>query len=197
MAENKKICVFGAASNKINQKYIDIAEELGYKLGKHGCELIFGAGKNGLMGASARGFKKADAKITGVIPTFFKEDTIEAIYEDCDELIFTETMRERKKTMEDMADCFIIVPGGIGTFEEFFEVLTLKQLARHRKKIVIYNINGFYDRLIEFLEFCSAEGFICENINDLYIATTDENELFDYIDDDTSVSYSVHDLKNG
>ena len=81
------------------------------------------------MGAAARGMKAGGGKITGVIPNFFREETIEEIYSECDEIIFTDTMQERKKTMEDRADAFIVVPGGIGTFEEMFEVLTLKQLG--------------------------------------------------------------------
>ena len=137
-----KICVFGAASNEIDKQYIDRVEEVCKALGERGHELVFGAGANGLMGAAARGMKAGGGKITGVIPEFFRAETIEEIYSECDELIFTETMQERKKTMEDHADAFIVVPGGIGTFEEMFEVLTLKQLGRHSKPIVFYNIAG-------------------------------------------------------
>ena len=107
------ICVFGAASSEIDQKYIEDVELMAETLAKNGHSLVFGAGGQGLMGAAARGFKKGGAKITGVIPTFFKEAQVEAIYEECDELIYTDTMRERKAIMEDNADAFVIVPGGI------------------------------------------------------------------------------------
>ena len=99
-----KICVFGAASNLIDPKYIKEAEKLGEFLAKKGHSLVFGAGTNGLMGAAARGFKRKGGKIYGVIPTFFREECVEVIYTECDELIYTETMSERKAKMEDLAD---------------------------------------------------------------------------------------------
>ena len=135
-----KICIFGAASAHIDDIYIKKVEELGELLAKRGHSLVFGAGATGLMGAAARGFKRGGGFIHGVIPKFFREESVELIYEDCDKITYTETMSERKKTMEDECDAFIVTPGGIGTFEEFFEVLTLKQLGRHQKAIVIYDI---------------------------------------------------------
>ena len=93
----------------------------------------------GLMGAAARGVKSGGGYILGVIPKFFDEERVEAICDFCDELIQPDTMRQRKQLMEDNADAFIIVPGGIGTYEEFFEILTLKQLCRHNKPIALYN----------------------------------------------------------
>ncbi len=146
-----KICVFGAASSEIDEIYINAVEELGENLAKRGHELVFGAGGNGLMGAAARGFKRGDGKVYGVIPSFFRDENIEAIFDKCDELIFTETMAQRKTKMEDIADAFIVVPGGIGTFEELFEVLTLKQLGRHTKPIAVYDIDGYYKNLMAFL----------------------------------------------
>ncbi|MBO5784143.1 MAG: TIGR00730 family Rossman fold protein, partial [Clostridia bacterium] len=124
-----KCCIFGAASPLIDQKYIEKTEDLGRFLAKNGHSLVFGAGANGLMGAAARGFSEEKGEIVGVIPHFFRDENIEEIFEDCTEIVYTETMQERKFTMEELADCFIIVPGGIGTFEVFFEVLTLKQLG--------------------------------------------------------------------
>ena len=103
-----KICVFGAASNAIDKSYITATEKLGQELAKRGHTLVFGAGGNGLMGAVARGVKSAGGKVIGVIPKFFKEDSIEKIFEECDELIFTETMAERKSTMENLSDAFVI-----------------------------------------------------------------------------------------
>ena len=141
-----RICVYGAASPSIDEKYIAAAEALGGVLADRGHSMVFGAGARGLMGAAARGAKRGGARIHGIIPTFFKEEDIEAIYTECDELTFTEDMRERKRLMEENADAFIIMPGGIGTYEEFFEILTLKQLGRHKKPIVIYNAFGYYDR---------------------------------------------------
>ena len=128
-----KICVFGAASSLIDPAYIEKVEELGREMVKRGHSLVFGGGARGLMGAVARGVRAEGGYIFGVIPKFFEEEDVEVIFRQCDELIKPDTMRERKQLMEDNADAFIIVPGGIGTFEEFYEILTLKQLCRHNK----------------------------------------------------------------
>ena len=191
-----KICVFGAASNEIDKLYIERVEELCRELAQRGHELVFGAGANGLMGAAARGMKAGGGRITGVIPNFFREETIEEIYSGCDELIFTETMQERKKTMEDHADAFIVVPGGIGTFEELFEVLTLKQLGRHNKPIVFYNLAGYYDNLMAFMHHCSDEGFIRKNCHKLYNVTDNNDEVIDCIENSKPLNFSVSDLKH-
>ena len=119
-----KICVFGAASAHIDDIYVKKIEELGEMLAKRGHSLVFGAGATGLMGAAARGFKRGGGYIHGIIPEFFREEGVEIIYDDCDKMTYTKTMSERKQKMEDDCDAFIIAPGGIGTFEEFFEVLT-------------------------------------------------------------------------
>ena len=142
-----RICVYGAASPTIDKSYIEAVEKMGKEMVLRGHSLVFGGGGNGLMGAAARGVRSEGGKILGVIPKFFDEEDIEAICDFCDELIQPNTMRERKQIMEDNSDAFIVVPGGIGTFEEFFEILTLKQLCRHNKPIAIYNINGYYDEL--------------------------------------------------
>ena len=120
----------------------------------------------------------------------------EEIYSGCDELIFTETMQERKKTMEDHADAFIVVPGGIGTFEELFEVLTLKQLGRHNKPIVFYNLAGYYDNLMAFMHHCSDEGFIRKNCHKLYNVTDNNDEVIDCIENSKPLNFSVSDLKH-
>ena len=192
-----KICVFGAASNLIDPSYIASIEELGRLIAKKGHSLVFGAGGHGLMGAVARGVKSEGGYIEGVIPHFFREENIEAIFEECDELIFTDTMAQRKTKMEDLADAFIIVPGGMGTFEEFFEVLTLKQLARHTKPIAIYDVNDYYVHLESFLELSMKEKFIRENCKDLYFYSDDAEEIFDYLEGDDTDSLDVHDLKLG
>lgn len=192
-----KICVFGAASNEIDKSYIDTVETMGEILAQRGHSLVFGAGGHGLMGAAARGANKGGAKIYGVIPKFFKDEEVELIFDKCDELIYTETMAQRKAKMEDIAEAFIIVPGGIGTFEEFFEVLTLKQLGRHTKPIVIYDINGYYEKLIDFMEVSENEHFIREKLNLIYGYAKTAEEVFDYIENDKQEKYSVRELKNG
>lgn len=191
------ICVFGAASSEIDDKYIKAVELMGETLAKAGHNLVFGAGGQGLMGAAARGFKKGNAKLVGVIPEFFKDADIEAIYEECDELIYTDSMRERKAKMEELADAFIIVPGGIGTFEELFEVLTLKQLGRHKKAIVIYNVDGYYDSMESMLDHSIDEHFVRENCKMLYSVFADLQSMIDYLEADIQVDFTVKQLKDG
>lgn len=189
------ICVFGAASSEIDGKYIEKVEEMGYALGKEGHNLVFGAGAQGLMGAAARGFKKAGAEIVGVIPTFFKNIDVEPIFEECTELIFTETMRERKAAMEEHADAFVVVPGGIGTFEEFFEILTLKQLGRHSKKIAIYNIDGYYDDMNNLMDNSISQGFVREKCKEIYCIAGNFEELIEYLERSENENLKVSDLK--
>lgn len=191
------ICVYGAASTKIDKNYITAVEELGLSLAKQGDNLVFGAGGNGLMGAAARGVKQGGGKITGVIPHFFRDEQIEEIYGECNELIFTETMRERKAKMEELSDAFIVVPGGIGTFEEFFEILTLKQLGRHDKPIAIYNVNGFYNNIEKLMYDAMNEKFIRSNCRMLYMIFSDMDEMFAYIHRSKKHGLTVHDLKDG
>ena len=177
-----KICVFGASSTYIDKKYIDTVEEFAYTLAKRGHSLVFGAGKNGLMGAAARGIKRGGGHIHGVIPKFFREAEVEPIYSECDELTFTETMSERKRIMEDDADAFVIVPGGVGTFEEYFEVLTLKQLGRHNKAIVIFNIDGYYDELEKFMETAYERKFIYFTSGELYEIFDNGSDIIEYLE---------------
>ena len=158
-----KLCVYGAASPTIDMEYISKTEELGRIMVKRGHSLVFGGGKNGLMGAVARGIHESNGHILGVIPQFFIDESAEIAFDNCDEMIVPETMRERKKIMEDNADAFIVLPGGIGTYEEFFEILTSKQLCRHNKAIAIYNINGFYDEIHAAMLNAIKKNFIKES----------------------------------
>ena len=192
-----KICIFGASSNSIDEKYMQATEKLAQTLAQRGHSLVFGAGKHGLMGAAARGFKKNGGEIIGVIPEFFREEMVEVIYTECDEIIYTETMAERKAKMEDLADAFVVVPGGIGTFEEFFEALTLKQLGRHTKPIAIFDICDYYKKLEEFMNYSISEGFINDALKSLYICESDAKIIADYIENDKGVLQSLKELKNG
>ena len=177
-----KVCIFGAASAHIDNTYITAVETLGEKLAKRGHSLVFGAGATGLMGAAARGFKKGGGFVHGVIPKFFGEEQVEVIYDDCDKMTYTDSMAERKKVMEDEADAFIIAPGGIGTFEEFFEVLTLKQLGRHSKAIVMYNILNYYDELEKLMSTVAERKFITFKCNEIYDCLSDVDEIIGYIE---------------
>ena len=192
-----RICVYGAASPTIDNEYMRIVEDMGEILAKRGHSLVFGGGGNGLMGAAARGFKKGNAHIFGVIPTFFRDETVEEICNFCDELIMPETMRERKQIMEDNADAFIVVPGGIGTYEEFFEILTLKQLCRHNKPIAVYNIMGYYDSLHAVMKQAIGKNFIRDNCLELYKITDDLDDIIKYVEDEDKKIHTIKELKDG
>lgn len=192
-----RICVYGAASPTISTKYMEKVEVLGKLIVSHKHSLVFGGGGNGLMGAVARGVHSLGGYIVGVVPKFFSDESIEKICDFCDELIEPETMRERKQIMEDKSDAFIIVPGGIGTFEEFFEILTLKQLCRHNKPIVIYNIDGYYNEINQAIEQAVQKGFIRADCLDLFEVTDDLDKLFKYIEKNDVQFKTIKELKNG
>ncbi len=187
------ICVYGASSDLINKDYILAGERLGEEMAKRGHSLIFGGGARGLMGAVARGTTKGGGKITGIAPSFFNVDGI--LYEKCDEFIHTETMRERKQLMEDMADAFVMTPGGIGTYEEFFEILTLKQLTRHKKAIAILNTKGYFDSLLALLSKTVDESFMSPKSIKLFEVFDNEKELLDYLDSYVPEEISITDTK--
>ena len=191
------ICVYGAASNEIDKSYISAVEAFGEEMAKRGHTLVFGAGGGGLMGAAARGVHRCGGKIIGIIPSFFRDETIEEIFDKCDELIYTETMAQRKDKMEELADAFVTVPGGIGTFEEFFQVLTLKQLARHTKPIAIFDVNGYYAELNSFLNLSVKEKFINRDCYNLYLYSDNATEILDYVENDERIKKDVHELKLG
>ncbi len=192
-----RICVFGAASPTIDKEYMEKTKEMGKALAERGHSLVFGGGTHGLMGAAARGFKEGNGHILGIIPGFFGEEDVEIVYPHCDKLIETETMRQRKQLMEDNADAFVVVPGGIGTFEEFFEILTLKQLCRHEKPIAIYNIKNYYDDIQTVMKRAMEKNFVHENCVHLYEITDNLEKLIHYIENPDDVDFTVHELKEG
>lgn len=177
---NMKICLFGASSEDINKVYFEQVEELGKLMARRGHGMVFGGGKTGLMGAAARGIASENGYMMGIAPRFFDQPGI--LCENCAEFIFTDTMRERKQLMEDNSDAFIVVPGGIGTFEEFFEILTLKQLGRHNKPIAIFNINHYYDDIENILKKASTEGFLKGEFLNIFKVSNNIEELLNYIE---------------
>ena len=176
------ICVYGAASSLIDESYIEAGKELGRKMAKRGHGLVFGGGANGMMGAVAKGVTEENGDILGIIPKFFEEAGAEVSYGKCTEYIYTDTMGERKQLLEDKSDAFIIAPGGIGTFDEFFQTLTLKQLGRHNKPIVVFDINGFFDELANALYKMVQQKFITNDCVELCKVCTDIDEILDYIE---------------
>ncbi len=187
-----KICVYGAASSEISEEFIKTGEELGRKMVEHGHSLVFGGGRNGMMGAVARGVSEKGGHILGISPKFFVENNAEVSFINCSEFIHTETMRERKRLLDESSDAFIVTPGGIGTFDEFFEILTLKQLGRHNKAIVIFNIDNYFDNMIKMLKVSIEKRFITTDCVELYKVTNSIDETLSYIEsyDPTDIDLS-------
>ncbi len=188
------ICLYGASSSAIAKAYVNPTEELGAKIAERGHTLIYGGGAAGLMGAAARGAYSRGGEIIGVVPSFLNVDGI--LFDNCTELIFTETMRERKALMEQKSDAFIMTPGGVGTFDEFFEILTLKQLGRHSKPIAVFNINGYFDSLIAQLENAVHKQFMNPEIFELFISTERADRLLDYLENSVSSPTEARIFKN-
>ena len=189
-----RICVYGASSDEIAEKYKKEIYGLGEEMARRGMGLVYGGGAQGLMGAVARGMHDHGGKILGVAPDFFQVDGV--LFEECDDFIYTKTMRERKQIMEDNADAFIMTPGGFGTFEEFFEIITLKQLERHFKAIVIYNVDGYYDAMIRLIEQSIEQKFTKPACRQLYEIVTSANQALDYIENYKPVRLGVKNLRN-
>lgn len=177
---NKVICVYSSSSCNIDAFYFELAAELGRKIALRKDALIFGGGMIGLMGATARAVHEYSGKVIGVIPEALNIEGV--VYENCDELIETPGLRERKAIMDSRADAFIALPGGYGTLEEILEIITLKQLKYHDKPIVILNANGFYDKLLQQFDVIIEQKFAKEECRQLYFVTDDVSEALEYID---------------
>lgn len=193
-----KICVYGAASDVIDNSFIKAGEELGRQMAKRGHSLVFGGGDDGMMGAVARGVHENGGYIVGIAPSFFNVDGV--LFEHCNEMIRPATMRERKKMLDEMSQAFIVTPGGIGTYEEFYEILSSKQLGRHGKAIAILNVNGYYDKLFEMMKHTAEQKFMKDAVFSLYSVFTSVNELLDYLegykDEIVNPSYTRHIKEN-
>lgn len=173
------ICVYCSSSDRIARPHFDLADQLGRELAERGLALVYGGGGVGLMGAVARAASREGGRIVGVIPHFMRAK--ELAFEEADELIVTETMRERKAVMQERSDAFLVLPGGFGTLEEVVEMITLKQLALHQKPIVFLNQDGFYDRLFAFFEQCFDQEFARPIYRRLYAAVPDLPSAFAYL----------------
>ena len=187
------ICVYGAASDEIAATFKTAGEAFGEELASRGHSLIFGGGASGLMGAVARGADRAGGRIVSIAPSFFDIDGV--LYPHCDEYIFTTTMRERKQKMEDLSDAFVITPGGIGTYDEFFEIYTLRQLERHKKPIAILNTDGYYSPLLEMLRHTAALNFMDERNFDLFCASPIPAVILDYLEHPPTVHFEIKKLR--
>lgn len=173
----KSIAVFCGSSTGSDPVYEADALLLGQTLAASRIELVYGGAKVGLMGAVASGVLDAGGRVTGILPRFLQ--TKEVAHESLTELILVDTMHERKKIMHDRCDGVIALPGGFGTMEEFFEVLTWGQLGLHRKPVGLLNTAGFYDSLINFFQHMVQKGFLREINRDMVLVSDDVHGLLD------------------
>ena len=154
------ICVYCGSKPGADPSYAALATEVGQWIGRHGGQLVYGGGRNGLMGIVADSTRAAGGRVVGVIPTALVER--EWAHKGCDELHVVDTMHVRKRIMMERADAFLALPGGIGTFEELFEVWAWRQLGYHDKPVGILNAGGYYARMMDFMQDVVLEGFMNE-----------------------------------
>lgn len=152
------VCVYCGSKPGAQPEYAHAAAAVGHWIGEHGGQLVYGGGKGGLMGIVANATLKAGGRVIGIIPQALVEK--EWAHHDCTELHIVDTMHERKRMMAEHADVFLALPGGIGTFEEFFEVWTWRQLGYHDKPVGLLNTAGYYDGLLGFLQSTMTQGFL-------------------------------------
>lgn len=169
-----RVCVYCGSRSGKGSRYIQLAQELGSLLALQSCDLVYGGGNVGLMGEVSRSVMKSGAKVFGVIPEglFGKE----VASTDISKLYVVKNMHQRKAKMEKLADAFLAIPGGYGTLDELFEIITWNQIGIHQKPVFILNINGFYQPMIDQIKLMTREGFIskehlarlivCKNLQD-------------------------------
>ena len=177
----KSIVVFCGSGEGYNECYREAAYELGAMLAGRGIRVIYGGAKVGLMGALASGALENGGKVTGVIPTFLK--TKEVAHDTLTELIVVDTMHERKLKMHELSDGIITMPGGWGTMEEMFEMLTWGQLGLHEKPVGLLNVNGYYDALKALSDNMVTEGFLDEFVNSSLLISESPEELLRKMED--------------
>ena len=174
MNQIKNVCVYSASSTKIAPVYFAVAEELGHLLASRGINLINGAGSIGLMAATSNAALASGGTVTGVIPRFMIEQGWH--HTGLTRLVETETMHERKHLMAEMSDGIIALPGGCGTLEELLEIITWKQLGLYLKPIVVLNIDGYFNPLLEMLQKAIDENFMRPEHGNIWVVANTPEE---------------------
>lgn len=169
------VCVYCGSRPGDNPAFTQAAVAVGQWIGTHGGQLVYGGGRGGLMGTVAEATRLAGGRVVGVIPQALVDK--ELANHLCDELHIVQTMHERKALMAERSDAFVALPGGIGTFEELFEVWTWRQLGYHDKPLGLLNVAGYYDGLLSFLQTSVTSGFMGDWQMDLLLTATDAEEL--------------------
>ena len=186
------LCVYCGSRPGNQPEFAAVAEQVGTWIGQHGGQLVYGGGRNGLMGIVADATLAAGGRVIGVIPKALVEK--EWAHNGCTELHIVETMHERKRIMAEHADAFLALPGGIGTLEEFFEVWTWRQLGYHDKPVGLLNMNGYYNSLIAFLNTSVSNGFMSESLMALIRTDSQAEPLLEALVQSAGMSHTANRL---
>jgi uncharacterized protein (TIGR00730 family) len=173
------VTVYCSSSKRVAAQYLDAARELGGAIARQKWILVYGGNNIGCMGIMADAARAASGNVIGITPQLMVDKGIGD--QKCDELIVTEGMRERKRLMEERGDAFLVLPGGIGTLEEVFEILVGKSLGYHHKPIVLVNVENFFGPLLTMLEHGVKEGFIKERVKELIFVAANVAEAMEYL----------------
>ena len=185
----KKLCVFTGAATGSDPRFADAAHRLGQILASRNLGLVYGGGKSGLMGKIADAVIAADGHATGIIPKFL--DNVEIAHRGLNDLHVIDTMHERKNMMYEIADGFIIMPGGLGTLDETMEIITWRQLGLHRKPIIIANLHGYWDQMLLLFQNIIDEGFMHHGHTGHFDHVDDMDALADKLDAYFPASHST------
>lgn len=177
MTDQKTLCVYCAASDRVDEGYRELAHTLGGEAARRGIRLVFGAGSVGLMGALAEGALAQNGHIIGIIPEHLERR--ELGHRGISEYIVVDSMHSRKRAMFDRSDAFAVLPGGLGTLDEAFEVITWRQLGLHEKPIFLVNGNGFWDPLLALVRHLRTEGFLHQRPERLFKVVDGIDELLE------------------
>ncbi len=172
----KSICLYCGSRVSTNGRFSELAQKTGMEVAQRNWKMVFGGGKVGLMGKAADAALKLNGEVIGVIPTNLKE--LEVAHLGLTELHETQDMHTRKALMESLSDAFLVLPGGFGTLDEFFEILTWRQLGIHNKPIILMNVDGYFNGLIQFTENAIRHDFIKENNRSLFNICSDIDSCF-------------------
>ena len=176
MAPLQAICVFCGASNAAPEAHLEAGRVFGRMLAERGIRLVYGGGDCGVMGALANAVLKEGGQVTGVFPRSLKN--LESEHAGLSEIIMVESMHERKRIMFERSEAIVILPGGFGTMDEMFEIITWKQLRFHHKPIVIFNHRGYWDPLVALMESIIRNGFAREETRGLYSVVDTLDDIF-------------------
>ncbi|MBI81042.1 MAG: TIGR00730 family Rossman fold protein [Gammaproteobacteria bacterium] len=172
----KSVCIFAGANKGINKAYSEIAHSLGRELVKNNLSMVYGGGSVGLMNEIANEVLKNEGEVTGVITQRLKD--VEVAHKSLTKLFIVDSMHERKAKMAEISDAIISLPGGVGTWEEFFEALAWNQLGIHSKPIILLNVEGYYDELYAFTKKACHEGFLPQStLDDFYLTNSVKDSL--------------------